>query len=421
MAWSMSRSMIFMLALGVKTARTFKLTSRSAFRPSVHAWAAKSSLTRVADLDKATLVVDHPNNNVSPIIVERVGRNLHLIPNHPLNIIKRKIEAYFASREGKTGKVFEVFDDLAPVVTLKSNFDDLLIPKDHVSRSPSDTYYISDDLMLRAHTSAHQSSLLKEGHSNFLCTGDVYRRDEIDASHYPVFHQMEGVCVFPELTPPAGSAPSQGNEVVAADLKATLEGLCDALFGPVEKRWGVDNFPFTTPSFELEIFYNGDWLEVLGCGVMRQEILRDAGRGESPGWAFGLGLERLAMVLFDIPDIRLFWSSDRRFLEQFSDGKITKFKPFSKFPACYKDVSFWLGDVAFHPNDLAELVRGVAGDEIEEIKLIDEFTHPKTSRQSKTFRLNYRSMENSLTNEAVNVMQEKVRGLLQEKFHVELR
>ena len=96
-------------------------------------------------------------------------------------------------------------------------------------------------------------------------------------------------------------------------------------------------FPFTDPSYELEIFFRGEWLEVLGCGVIEQDIVRNCGRGEQLGWAFGLGLERLAMVLFEIPDIRLFWSHDRRFIEQFEgidysgdDAPRVSFKPFSK-------------------------------------------------------------------------------------------
>merc|ERR1719337_799620 len=114
---------------------------------------------------------------------------------------------------------------------------------------------------------------------------------------------------------------SEGAQVIAADLKKTLEGLCDHLFGPVEKRWIDEYFPFTEPSFELEIFYNGDWMEVLGCGVIHHDVLRTAGLDPEKvhGWAFGLGLERLAMVLFSIPDIRLFWSQDPRFIEQFAE------------------------------------------------------------------------------------------------------
>merc|ERR1712032_353376 len=111
-------------------------------------------------------------------------------------------------------------------------------------------------------------------------------------------------------------------EYVERDLKQTLEGLAKHLFGDVECRWVEAYFPFTDPSIELEIFFNNEWLEVLGCGVMQQKIL-DGNYGEGKkAWAFGLGIERLAMILFDIPDIRLFWSGDERFLKQFKAGDL---------------------------------------------------------------------------------------------------
>ncbi len=138
-------------------------------------------------------------------------------------------------------------------------------------------------------------------------------------------------------------------------MKGILTGLAKHLFGDVQMRWREDFFPFTDPSFELEIFFNGDWLEVLGCGVIHDQVMKNANKAELTGWAFGLGLERLAMVLFAIPDIRLFWTQDERFSKQFKAGKITTFVPYSKFPFCYKDVSFWLPDSGLHPNDVYEV------------------------------------------------------------------
>jgi phenylalanyl-tRNA synthetase alpha chain len=102
--------------------------------------------------------------------------------------------------------------------------------------------------------------------------------------------------------------------------------------------------------------FNGEWMEVLGCGVIHSQVMTNAEKPHSAGWAFGLGLERLAMALFQIPDIRLFWTSDRRFLDQFSNGKITKFVPYSKYPFCYKDVSFWINaSHPLHKNDVYEV------------------------------------------------------------------
>ena len=304
--------------------------------------------------------------------------------------------------------------------TAQANFDEVLVPVDHISRSSNDTYYVNAETVLRCHTSAHQAEMLRSGETAFLVTGDVYRRDSIDSTHYPVFHQMEGVRVFSKEEWEAAGA-TDGAVYAETELKAALEGLARHLFGDVEMRWIDAYFPFTEPSFELEIFFKGEWLEVLGCGVMEQAILNKAGLQENKAWAFGLGLERLAMVLFNIPDIRLFWTADQRFLKQFRQGDMTtKFKPFSKFPPCYKDMAFWLSD-SFTENNLCEVVRGVAGDLVEEVKLIDDFTHPKTGRTSNCFRIAYRSMERSLTDDEINGLQEEVRKQVSEKLKVELR
>lgn len=195
------------------------------------------------------------------------------------------------------------------------------------------------------------------------------------------------------------------------------------MFGKIEVRWVDAFFPFTNPSLEMEIFYNNQWLEVLGCGVIQQQILRNCQLSTNRGWAFGLGLERLAMILFNIPDIRLFWSSDPRFHSQFSDGKITKFQPYSKYPVCLKDITFWLPKETekFHENDFFELVRSVAGDLVETVKLVDSFKHPKTGRTSHCYRINFRSMDRNLTNDEINKLQDQIRFYIPKNLGAELR
>ena len=387
----------------------------------------------------------HPTCNIPTHIAEKVRMEPKLYQRspHPLFLIKQRIEDFF-------GEDFASIDSQSPVVTTYSNFDSLLIPSDHVSRSHSDTYYVDDTQCLRTHTSAHQTQLLQQGHTQFLCTGDVYRRDDIDRSHYPIFHQMEGVKVF--------DAADVTEEEVMDDLKQNLEGLARHLFGPtVECRWVDEYFPFTHPSLELEVRFghhknkdddtitnenndddddddDDEWLEVLGCGVMRPEILQHGLQTDNPprGWAFGLGLERLAMILFQIPDIRLFWTEDDRFWKQFHDdmpldGSVI-FQPYSKYPPCYKDVSFWLlqeedSRRTFHVNELLDLVRGVAGDLVENVELVDQFVHPKTNRESQCYRITYRSMDRSLTNEEIDQLQEELRNHIGKELNdlVELR
>lgn len=369
-------------------------------------------------VSREDVITNNQANNVTDNIFQKIGVNLHQQPNHPICIIKEAIIEYF--EKNYPGR-FTSFDDLYPIVSTKANFDDVLTPIDHVSRNPNDTYYVDKDTVLRCHTSAHQAELLRKGEKSFLVTGDVYRRDSIDASHYPVFHQMEGLYVLSDEEIEASG--KSGTELAAQDLKFVLSGLTKHLFGDVEMKFVDAYFPFTEPSYELEIFFQGQWLEVLGCGVTQRQILEEAGHMGKTAWAFGLGLERLAMVLFDIPDIRLFWSKDQRFTKQFKRGQLGyKFKPYSKYPPCYKDVSFWLPtDGSFTENNLCEQVRNIAGDLVEEVKLIDNFTHPKKQRTSHCYRIAYRSMERSLTDEEINALQEKTRQVLANDMNVELR
>jgi phenylalanyl-tRNA synthetase alpha chain len=419
--------------------------------------------------------------NVPPTIANLLHRRLHLEEDHPISVTRAIIESKFPSPS------FHYHNEWNPVVSTEKNFDSLGIPADHPGRSKTDTYYINRETVLRTHTSAHQTqafnSSTKDG---FLISADVYRRDAIDRSHYPIFHQMEGARVWdrtkipggdlakavwadleklpkhnmtvedpnptthPERNPLQPELSADETEAIAAHLKRSLELVVAEIFSRAKKaagpgadgadsneqlrvRWIEAYFPFTSPSWELEIFWQGEWLEVLGCGVVRQAVLERSSVPTQAGWAFGVGLERIAMLLFEIPDIRLFWSRDSRFLEQFrgvsGDWDLMKrFVPFSKYPACYKDVSFWVGSGGeakahedVHENDVMETVRNVAGDQVEDVVKTDEFTHPKTGRRSLCYRINYRSLERTLTNLEVNKLHDEVRSALEEKLGVELR
>ena len=440
--------------------------------------------------------------NVPSAIISQYDRKLHLQQNHPLSITRKLIESCFPK--------FKHHNNLAGVVTVDQNFDSLGFTQDHPGRSRTDTYYVNRDTVLRTHTSAHEVEVFRaNGSDGYTISGDVYRRDSIDKTHYPIFHQIEGALTWdrsafkstsdfvdhikkdlatiepanievedPDPTFNPDSNPLQEKyhspeecEVIAAHLKRSLEHMAVIIFTeadkalqasgqasqedqePLKVRWVEAFFPHTSPSWELEIWWRGDWLEVLGCGVIEQPLLERADVPTRMGWAFGLGLERLAMLLFGIPDIRLFWSKDSRFLSQFDESKsIKRFQPFSKYPAAPRDVAFWLpkaGPVvvetpaatstapspaggqfkeptasetpAFHENDLMEVVRNTAGDSAEDVALVDEFTHPKTGRRSLCYRITYRSLEKTLTNEEANALHEKIRRELVEKFGVELR
>lgn len=132
-------------------------------------------------------------SNLTPKILSYLNVNLHLQKNHPLSMIRQRITSFFYQEYAnpKGTPLFSVYDGLSPVVTTNQNFDSLLIPENHPSRAKSDCYYVNREYMLRAHCTAHQVDLLRSGLDNFLIVGDVYRRDEIDATHFPVFHQVK--------------------------------------------------------------------------------------------------------------------------------------------------------------------------------------------------------------------------------------
>lgn len=329
-------------------------------------------------------------SNIPESIKFKQKLKLHNLKNHPIEILKTHIYKYFNSLHYD----FKIYDNLDPVVTIQDNFDKLLIPLNHPARSKSDTYYINDNLVLRTHTSAHQNNLLSNKERVFLVTGDVYRKDEINKTHYPIFHQMEGVIIFDKVV---------DEQLI---LKEILSGLVKYLFGDVEYRFNDDYFPFTTSSLEVEVKYRNEWLEILGCGVIHSEILKNNNITTS-GIAFGLGIDRLCMILFDIPDIRLLWNLDEKFLSQFSDGKIKKFIPYSKFDSMSRDISFYVlsgstDKIQFNENELYEIIRAFENTEIliEEVKLIDTFKNSKTYRI--IYNVNHNITNHSLFTELVN-------------------
>ncbi|KAL6438317.1 hypothetical protein ACFW04_004464 [Cataglyphis niger] len=295
---------------------------------------------------------------------------------------------------------------------------------------------------------AHQAELISMGLNNFLVIGDVYRRDEIDSTHYPVFHQIDAVRlrtseeIFCNMNNSESvklfehrgieNAEKQGChtlevvKIMEQELKNTLVSLAQIIFGKEMRcRWVDQYFPFTHPSWELEVFYNDKWLEILGCGIMRQEILQKSGAVDRIGWAFGLGLERLAMCLYNIPDIRLFWSNDAGFLNQFkvdNPNAHIQYKPISIYPPCTNDISFWLPqDGSYSSQDFYDIVREIGGDVIEQILLKDEFIHPKTKKTSHCYTIVYRHMERTLTHKQVNKIHEQIAKTVNDKLNVIVR
>ena len=250
--------------------------------------------------------------NVTPAVLSKIPLRLHTQAAHPLSILRSLIESHYPD--------FTHLSSFSPLVTPYQNFDELSFPKDHPGRAITDSYYINKNLLLRTHTSAHEVEVFRQGQTKWLLTADVYRRDEIDGSHYPVFHQMEGARLFnvdtsgmktveddntrlaqdlarsniviediPHSSPSNPVQPFHDPryaELIVQNLKLSLNALMLKLFGgitgassqdPLRVRWIEAYFPFTSPSFEVEVFFQGKWLEILGCGVVRQATLDTAG------------------------------------------------------------------------------------------------------------------------------------------------
>lgn len=304
------------------------------------------------------------------------------------------------------------------------SFDLFDFPADHPARSRSDTYYVDDKNILRTHTTVMwyyylsdegvRKRIAEDKPVGAFSFGKVYRRDAIDKNHMNVFHQIDGWYLAPKSVKTIGTK----------ELKEALINIATAVFGPdVKYRLNKDTFPYTDPSLEMEVEIEGKWMEVVGCGVVKGSVLEKLGVDSSnyTGWAFGFGLERLAIVSMSLPDIRLLWSEDPRVKRQLHLGQ--KFTEVSKYPPITRDISFVV-DKNFVPNDYFDLIRDIGGDLVEEVSLLDKYENPEkfgAGKISYTYRTIYRSNERTLTLEEINPIQEKITEETKKQFHAEVR
>jgi phenylalanyl-tRNA synthetase alpha chain len=265
---------------------------------------AKESLSRAIDARKQALEASLIEAELAAqsLDVTLPGRGRRVGNLHPVTrSLRRMIEILgHAGFDVHTGP--EVEDEF-------HNFTALNIPEDHPARAMHDTFYLSSGLLLRTHTSPVQIRALREHGApiRLIAPGRVYRRDS-DLTHTPMFTQVEGLAV--------------GRNISFANLKALLYDFVSKFFErDVQLRFRPSYFPFTEPSAEVDVLAeSGRWLEILGCGMVHPNVLRNVGvdPGEFSGYAFGMGVERLTMLRYGVEDLRLFFENDLRFLEQFS-------------------------------------------------------------------------------------------------------
>ena len=232
---------------------------------------------------------------------------------HPMNVVLEDILDVF------TGLGFEVVE--GPEVEFDHyNFELLNLPKNHPARDMQDTFYVDDNIVLRTHTSPVQARIMttRKPPIRIVCPGRVYRADEVDATHSPVFHQIEGLVI--------------GENISMGDLKGTLDAFAERLYGKgIVTRFRPSFFPFTEPSAEVDLTCANchgkgcrmckgtGWIEVLGAGMVNPKVLEMCGIDSKKysGFAFGMGLERLTILKYNIPDMRDMYENDLRFLSQF--------------------------------------------------------------------------------------------------------
>ncbi len=220
---------------------------------------------------------------------------------HVLTQTRREIEQIFLDMGYAIAEGPEVETEF-------NNFTALNIPDDHPAKADSDTLWVSDGVLLRTHTSPVQVRVMQSQQPPVavICPGRVYRRDTQDATHSPIFHQVEGLLIDEGIT--------------LADLKGTLDHVTKRLFGADRQiRLRSGYFPFTEPSVELDVSWGDGWMEILGAGMVDPNVLEQVGYDSTKvtGFAFGMGIERIAMLRHGIPDIRMLFDNDVRFLSQF--------------------------------------------------------------------------------------------------------
>jgi len=281
------------------------ITLPAAERPEVgqrlNALRARVEATLAARADELARVTRPDGGGAGAIDVTLPGRRTHMGRRHVLSLALLEMRRIFY------GMGFEIVDG-PEVETDEFNFERLNMPRDHPARDMQDTFYITDELLLRTHTTVVDAHVMvgRTPPMRILTSGRCYRRDAADATHMPVFHQVDGFMV--------------GEHITMANLKGVLASFARQMFGPgTAFRFVPSYFPFTEPSAELVVSFGGGWLELAGCGMFHPRVLEMAGIDPRrySAFAFGIGVDRPAMVRYGIPDLRLFWDNDLRLLEQF--------------------------------------------------------------------------------------------------------
>ena len=337
------------------------------------------------------------------------------------------------------------------VVAEYETFDMFGFPLDHVARRPSDSYFIQKDwkdssqsMLLRPHTTVMWYHYLTKGEwlrhleetwkIQVLSPWKVYRVDELDTTHHECFHQIDGLKIVKKDI----------ENITQETLKEVLSETITLIFWEeVSCSFHEDSFPYTVESLEVEVEYDEKVIEVLWAGIVHPDVLEKLWVDSSKyhWWAFGFWIERLAMLLKKIPDIRIFWSEDERILKQWGDFEA--YRAVSKLPPVFKDISFLVGKQLFIRDkqesqkkweieivneedsfEIAGIVRDIAGWIVEEVRVIDIYENDSqfgSGQKSVTIKIVFRSLERSLTHEEINILYFQIRESITNELWYTLR
>ncbi len=371
--------------------------------------------------------------------------DLSIQEGHPINMVLNKIV--------EAGFFKDFYHSKSPEIVREwETFDLFNFPKDHVARRPSDTYFLNksdnpkESVLLRPHTSVMwyyylidqwwRDRLFQTWETEALSSGKVYRVDKLDKTHHECFYQIDGLKIV-----------DKEKEILTQDtLKNVLIHTIEALYGKwIEYRFLEDKFPYTVDSLQAEVNYKWKWVEVLWAGIVHPTVLSKLWiDSDKYNWrAFWFWLDRLTMAFKWIPDIRIFWSTDKRITSQW--GNLDQYKQISVFPPVYKDISMivpknmFLQDKdesekswAFELTNDSEsnffainwTIKDIGWDLIEEIKIMDLYQNDAkfwAGNESLSIRITFRSIERTLTNEEINKMYFEIRKKIERELSYGLR
>lgn len=302
--------------------------------------------------------------NLSPNVNEKIGTNFHNLQGHPICEVKNKIYKHFPK--------FDIFDNISPRIQKEDNVDHLFVSEGYNLSCDVNSYHLDDKRMLRTWMSIYRNDFLKRGIFKFLLSGEVFRRDVLDKFHYPVFYQLFGTCICDN--------PETHIHAIICELLSTITPNRE-----YKSKTTIHGYEYSTK-------IGGEFIKILNCGLINDEVVRRTGIDGETGWYLTVGLDRLAMVAFDISDINMLWN--------WHNSAIWPEKN-----VFYRDLEFVLPD-GFRYNIFCEIIREASKNLISDIKVL--LSAHLGIKSLKKFRFTYRGITQELTSGEVEYLHQRI-------------